>query len=86
MTIYEMRKEDVCGEFIAMIRKSWTYERLCDNERKKIEQIISNACDERYETHVFGTVRQRWQLLHGLYSAFLDGCGYSWEGWREKTA
>ena len=78
-----MKKEDVCREFINMIRNSWTYARLYDSERRRVEEIITDACNDNYETHIIGTVRQRWQLLHGLYSAFLSGCGYSWNGWRE---
>lgn len=69
-------KEKAREEYIEMIRESWTYKRLTEEERARVCSALDSAT-------IIGTWRQRWEQLQNIYSAFLDGCGYTPQGWRE---
>lgn len=69
-------KETARAEFLEMIAESWTWERLTDAERARCRSELT-------ECKLFGAWRQRWEMLQSVYSAFLAGCGYEPQGWRE---
>jgi len=61
--------------FQTVIKKSWTWERLTDAEKQRF-----NDLDFGY---IKGTARQRVEILSHMYTAYLQGIGYSPTGWRE---
>ena len=60
-----------------VIKKSWTWEKLTEEERKRFINM-----------HVFdkikGTDKQRIEWLNTIYTAFLSALGYKPIGWREE--
>jgi len=73
------QKENAVNEFIQMIRKSWTYDRLTDKERSRLMDAFVFAANSAIK----GTFEQRWAVLHVVYNSFLMGVGYNGPGWRE---
>lgn len=72
-----MKYSDVVEDFFQrVIKKSWTWERLTDEERKRF--IYMTVFDE-----IKGNDRMRTEWLRTIYSAFLVGVGYTDFGWRE---
>lgn len=71
-----MNKDNAIEEFWESTKKSWTWERLTQEEQKRFINCVSHAV-------LRGTFQQRHQHLHDMYYAFLIGLGYSWENWRE---
>lgn len=69
-------KENATQEFIGMIKESWTYARLTQEERDRLINCLQNA-------NPVGTYDQRWIHLNDIFHAFLLGCGYKPIGWRE---
>ena len=65
-------KENAYGDFIKMIRHSWTWAKLTEEER----QTFIDECDFWNHETIVGTYRQRLKTLNGLYSMFLNGLGY----------
>ena len=69
--------EDVVYNYFEnVISKSWTWQRLTDDERKRFESCIDFS-------KIKGTARQRVEMLNMVYAAFLQGVGYKPIGWRE---
>ena len=60
-----------------VFKKSWTWERLTEEERKRFE--------ERYLwIKIYGNTEQQvYEQINEYYYMFLLGCGYSAIGWRE---
>lgn len=69
-------KENAISDFMEMISHSWTWNRLTEDEKQRFSNSI-------YSTKVKGNYSQRWEVLHGFYSFFLEGVGYKPIGWRE---
>lgn len=63
--------------FNTVISKSWTWQRLTDEEQKRFITCIDFS-------RITGTATQRIKVLNMVYSAFLHGVGYSPVGWRES--
>lgn len=63
--------------FQNVIKKSWTWERLTEEERKRF--IDMNVFDR-----IKGRDTQRVEWLNTIYEAFLYGLGYDSIVWREK--
>ena len=74
-------KEFVFTDFLEMIQKSWTYERMTEEEKGAISCII---LDYRTTENIKGTYNQRWKTLNVIYSTYLRGIGYNGADWREK--
>lgn len=70
-------KENALNDFIEMTKKSWTFGRLTEKEKNAFLSMD-------FQIFLFGSYKQRFYILHGVYSAFLDGCGYSGPNWRES--
>ena len=72
-------KENAVCEYYEMIKKSWTFNRMTDAEKQRLDLLFCDA--HRY---VSGTYRMRWSQLHGMYFSFLIGIGYDsscdWRG------
>ena len=69
--------EDVVYNYFEnVISKSWTWERLTDDERERFKNCIDFS-------KIKGTARQRVEMPNMVYAAFLQGVGYKPIGWRE---
>lgn len=75
-------KDCVFTDFLEMIKKSWTYERLTEEEQAKIHCIL---LDSRTSENITGSYNQRWKALNALYYAFLIALDYTPTGWREPA-
>jgi len=71
-------KDDARKDFNSLIIKSWTWERLTDEERGR-------AIDAIMSTKMTGSYDQRWATLNSVYNAFLLGVGYDGPRWREPA-
>ena len=69
-------KENAWKDYIDMIVKSWTYDRMTATERENCMEALRRA-------HLKGGYYQRWEYLQDIYTAFLYGLGYTGCGWRE---
>lgn len=74
-------KDFVFTDFLEMIKKSWTYEKLTEEEKGKINCIL---LDSRTSENIKGNYNQRWKALNALYYAFLIALDYTPTGWREE--
>ena len=74
-------KENVLSDYLDMIFKSWTYERLTDEEKTRYIDMVNSS---RTKDILKGDYRTRWNILDGLYSAYLMALDYKPIGWREE--
>ena len=66
-----MDKENaVYNYFNTIIVKSWTWERLTDDEKERFKTCIDFS-------RIKGNQRQRVEVLNMVYSAFLHGVDYT---------
>ena len=80
-------KENAYSNWLEMIKESWTWKRLTEDEQTKFVQELENFCGELSSIQILkGTYDQRWSLLNVLYSFYLDGLGYQPNNWREEEA
>lgn len=63
--------------FQNVIKKSWTWAKLTEEERKRF--IDMNVFEK-----IKGTDKQRVEWLNTIYTAFLSALGYKPIGWREE--
>ena len=76
-------KENALVSFLAMICKSWTFERMTQEEK---ENCINALLWPAEQGIVRGTYDARFYILHAVYAAFLAGLGYTGGGsWREAV-
>lgn len=69
---------DTLADFLEMTFKSWTFDRLTQEERERcILALVSKI--------IKGTRAQRWEQLQHVYRVFLNNCGYTPTGWREPS-
>lgn len=78
----EGKKEYAVVNFMAMIRNSWTYDRMTVEERRNLGTAVEWAVDQNA---IKGDYKQRWMILHAIYDAFLAGLGYTGGTWREPN-
>jgi len=69
-------KENAVSDFLDMIRLSWTWEKLTNDEQTQFVNIIPELS---------GTYLQRYDTLQFMYHAYLAGLGYKPVGWRETA-
>lgn len=74
-----MNKEQALTDWLTMIRKSWTYGVMTENERERVEEAIDWF---KRQGMLKGTYKERWQLLNGVYHVFIEGIGDINSGWR----
>jgi hypothetical protein len=72
-------KLNACADYIEMTRNSWTWDRMTEDERENCLYALEWANNHS----LFGNYPQRWNILHGVYTAFLAGLGYTHDpNWR----
>lgn len=76
----EKIKENAYNEWFEMIEKSWTWDRLTDEERGKFRENMDSWCVAR--GLLKGTWMQRWEILNQMYHIYLEGLGYDSPNWR----
>lgn len=76
-----MDKEKAINDFIEMIKKSWTYEKLTNEEKIKFENSVMWAKNNKC---INGNYNNRWKMLLSLYNTFLNAIGYTGEKWRDQ--
>ena len=78
-----IEKEQVFDKFKEMIYQSWTYNLLTDKEKENLENAFNWSKDK-----LKGTSKQRWEMLHTIYYAFLCALDYNdyieWERERKE--
>lgn len=79
--IKEMKqdKERAYDDFIAMIKNSWTWERLTEDERV----TFTNNLQRIALLNISGSYLQRYHAYHACYDMYLRGLGYDDWHWRE---
>ena len=75
-----MKKQtSIVSDYIErVIKKSWTWEKLTDDEKKRF--LDMNVFDR-----VKGNDATRIEWLNTIYTAFLDALEYKPIGWREAS-
>ena len=74
-------KELAVKEYLEMIKESWTWARLTQEERDKFEHnILKHPCSA---VVIKGDYEQRWAACEALYHTFLEGLEYDPLHWRE---
>ena len=79
MRTNEQAKQD----YIEMIKQSWTWARLTQEERTKFLELLEHPCSTAV---IKGTYKQRWDACEALYHTFLEGLGYKPLEWREQPS
>lgn len=64
----EKQEKDVLKDFMETIKKSWTWDRLKENER-----LTFTNCLNWNRFKVKGTYKQKWNLLANYYDMFIFG-------------
>lgn len=77
----EKVKENVLQDFINMIEKSWTYDRLTEKEKENLQAVFESV---QITNALKGTYKQRWEILQVAYTSFLYALNYTATGWREQ--
>ena len=76
-------KAQAVYNYMQMICKSWTYNRLTDTEKAQWDKAVEFA---QKQGMIRGTYRARWGIMNAIYNAFLNGCGYDGGmNWREPN-
>ena len=75
-----MKKEEALVNFIEMIKNSWTYEKMTEEEQTRLMGMFNHP---RVIDSLKGSFIQRWASLQAIYYAFLIGLGYAPINWRE---
>lgn len=77
----QKNKEDAVLDFIEMVKSSWTWQRLTEQEKKRFEKSVIWSLNQNI---IVGTHKQRYRTLNALYHTFLEGVGYTGWDWRDK--
>ncbi len=67
-------------EYLEMIKQSWTWARLTENEKETFSSLLEHPCSA---VVIRGNYDQRWEACEALYHTYLEGLGYKPIGWRE---
>lgn len=76
-----MEKEKVLNKWYAMIKNSWTYEKMTKEEQTTLYAIITSDIIKKC---LKGTAKQRWNILQAIYLTYLLGLGCNSPTWREE--
>lgn len=74
------QKENAVRDFLAMVSKSWTWQRMTYEEITNFKDLLFSAPTENATK---GDYRTRYNVCHAVYNAYLNGLGYSGQDWRE---
>lgn len=78
----KLDKAHAVYNYMQMIYKSWTYNRLTDAEKAQWDKAVEWA---QKQGMIRGTYRARWGIMHAIYYAFLCGLGFDGGFWREPN-
>ena len=78
----DKQKENARRDFIEMIRHSWTWNRMTEDEKII---CIDLFLGRRATDAIKGDYKARWIICNAIYGAYLDGLGYDGGFWREPT-
>ena len=78
----DRKKEHATHYFMRTVYDSWTYDRMTEDERGRLESAIDFADRQGMVKGAFDT---RWNVLQAVYNAFLMGIGYDGMNWREPN-
>lgn len=73
------KKEEALADWLEMIKQSWTWKAMTEEERETCENAIDWFARQKM---LKGTYKERWQLLNGAYHMFIEGLGDIESGWR----
>ena len=73
-------KEEAIKLYIDMIKKSWTYDKLTDDEKARLNYVFKWSEEQGL---IKGSFKDRWDTLQVLYTSYITALGYSPLGWRE---
>ena len=73
-------KNEAINLYIDMIQKSWTYQRLTEEEKTRLMDTINWG---EQQGIIKGTFKQRWDILQLMYHSYLNALDYKPIGWRE---
>lgn len=73
------KKENAVSDYMKMIKESWTWEKLTEEEKTNFEKSVLWSLEQKI---IVGNYKQRYMILHALYHTFLNGVGYTNENWR----
>ena len=79
----KQNKENAVNDFVEMIERSWTFDRLTEDERERWVASVKFAVNAGA---IVGTYVTRWAILQAMYNCFLQGVGYTSSLWREAKA
>lgn len=75
----EKIKENATKDFLEMIKKSWTWARLTEEEKAQFMtawETVTISWANNGDSAVKGTYKDRWQTCNAMYHMFLAGVGY----------
>lgn len=77
-------KEDAAINYFEMVKHSWTYGRMTEEEQKEVVCALAEADCQGL---LSGGYYQRWRQCEAIYNAFLFALGYRKEKhrWRESN-
>ena len=70
-------------EYLEMIKQSWTWAKLTEQEREKFSELLEHPCSA---VVIKGNYDQRWEACEALYHTYLEGLGYKPLEWRETPS
>jgi hypothetical protein len=68
-------------DYLEMIKKSWTWAKLTEQEREKFSELLEHPCSA---VVIRGNYDQRWEACEALYHTYLEGLEYDPLEWRES--
>lgn len=71
-------KENARTDYINIITKSWTWDRMTTDERNRCNETLHMA-------RLHGRYEQRYETLQDVYYSFLMALDYKPIGWRETN-
>ena len=77
----EKTKENAIILFNDMIKNSWTYGKMTQEEKEKWHEILGHVESTK---DLQGGFYTRWKTLNLIYHAYLQGIGYTDFNWREN--
>ena len=74
-------KENAIDNYIDIIRKSWTWAKLTEQEQNSFIDTVRSII---VRGDIKGTYKQRSLYMSNLYTMFLMGVGYDSPNWRNN--
>lgn len=77
----ERQKENAFSDYIQVIKQSWTWNRMTEEEQKRFLDMVIQEYNRNLV--IVGTYQHRNRVLNAIYGAYLSGLGYCGGDWRE---